>query len=85
MYLFSDRGTPASIRGVNAYSGHTYKLTKEEGSFHYVKFKFKPNAGVMTLTNDDAMRLAGEDPEYHTADLYNAIAVGNFPSWTLYI
>lgn len=29
MHLFSDRGTPASLRHINAYSGHTYKFTKE--------------------------------------------------------
>lgn len=29
MHLFSDRGTPASLRHMNAYSGHTYKFTKE--------------------------------------------------------
>lgn len=27
LHLFSDRGTPASLRHMNAYSGHTYKLT----------------------------------------------------------
>ena len=29
MHLFNDRGTPASLRNINAYSGHTYKFTKE--------------------------------------------------------
>lgn len=29
IHLFSDRGTPASLRYMNAYSGHTYKFTKE--------------------------------------------------------
>lgn len=29
--------------------------------------------------------MAGENPDYATQDLYNAIASGNFPSWTLYI
>jgi len=28
MILFSDRGTPESVRYMNAYSGHTYKFTK---------------------------------------------------------
>lgn len=29
MHLFSDRGTPASLRHMPAYSGHTYKFTRE--------------------------------------------------------
>lgn len=28
MHLFSDRGTPASLRHTDAFSGHTYKFTK---------------------------------------------------------
>lgn len=34
MHLFSDRGTPASLRHMNAYSGHTYKFTKEVCHYH---------------------------------------------------
>jgi len=85
MHIFSDRGTPKSVRHVNGYSGHTYKLTKPDRTFHYVKFHFKSNQGNETLTNDEAARLAGQDPDNHAADLYNAIEAGNFPSWTLHI
>jgi catalase len=85
MILFSDRGTPASVRHINGYSGHTYKLTKEDGSFVYVKFHFKTNQGVKTLTNDESVKMAGEDPDHHTADLYNSIKKGDYPSWTVYI
>jgi catalase len=31
------------------------------------------------------MNLTATDPDYAIRDLYNAIAEGNFPSWTLYI
>ena len=85
MILFSDRGTPKSVRHVNGYSGHTYKLTKPDGTFHYVKFHFKSNQGNDTLTDAQAKRLAGENPDSHAADLHDAIEAGNFPSWTLYI
>jgi catalase len=85
MFLFSDRGTPASVRHVNGYSGHTYKLTKEDGSFVYAKFHFKTDQGVKTVTNDESVKLAGEDSDHHTADLYNSIKNGDFPSWSVYI
>lgn len=29
--------------------------------------------------------VAGEQPDFHTADLCNAIAAEDFPSWTLHI
>ncbi|KAH7015813.1 catalase-like domain-containing protein [Ilyonectria destructans] len=85
MMLFSDRGTPKSVRYVNGYSGHTYKLTKKDGSFSYVKIHFKSNQGNDTVTDAEATRLAGQDPDNHTADLWNAIESGNFPTWTAYL
>jgi catalase len=37
------------------------------------------------LNVSDADRIAGTDPEYAIRDLYNAIASGSPPSWTVYI
>ncbi|KAK4142886.1 catalase-domain-containing protein [Dichotomopilus funicola] len=85
MLLYSNRGTPQSVRHVNGYSGHTYKLTKPDGTFHYVKFHFKTNQGTDTLTEQEADKLAGEDPDFHKRDMWDNIAKGNYPSWTLYI
>ncbi|KAF6812973.1 Catalase 1, partial [Colletotrichum musicola] len=36
------------------------------------------------LTQDEAVKLAGEDPDAHTADLYDSIARGDFPSWNVF-
>lgn len=33
MHILSDRGTPASLRHIHGFSGHTYKFTKPVGSF----------------------------------------------------
>jgi hypothetical protein len=35
MLLFSSRGLPSSLRQINSYSGHTYKLTKEVRMYTY--------------------------------------------------
>jgi len=82
MHLFSDRGTPASFRHMNGYSGHVYKFVKADGTFNYVQIHFKADGGTKTLTNDEAGKLAGEAPDYLTKDLFDNIAEGNFPSWT---
>ncbi|TQN63574.1 Catalase, partial [Colletotrichum shisoi] len=55
-----------------------------DGTFHYVKIHIKTNQGVQNLSQDEAVRLAGENPDYHTADLYKAIEAGEFPSWTVF-
>jgi len=84
MHLFSDRGTPASLRHMHAFSGHTYKFTKEDGTFNYVKIHIKTDQGVKTFTDEEAIDMAGKNPNHNTEDLYNAIEAGNFPTWTIY-
>nr|AZL94735.1 catalase HPII [Nephromyces sp. MMRI]AZL94737.1 catalase HPII [Nephromyces sp. MMRI] len=46
---------------------------------------FKTDQGNKSLNGEEAKKLASEDPDYATRDLYNAIASGNFPSWTFYV
>lgn len=83
MFLFSDRGLPKTLRNINGYSNHTYKFTKADGSFHYVKIHLIADAGIATLTNSEATPLTATQPEYHALDLQSAIDAGNFPTWTV--
>lgn len=83
--LFSDRGTPASYREMNGYSGHTYKWSNSKGDWHYVQVHFITDQGIKTLTNEEAGELAGSNPDHAQEDLFKNIAAGNFPSWTCYI
>jgi len=90
MQLFGGRGIPASVRHVNGFGNHTFKFGKTnppdaDGSFVYVKIHFKPKDGVKNLDPQEALRLAGIDPDYHVVDLFNAIERGEFPVWTMYI
>lgn len=85
MFLFTDRGTPYSYRYQNTYSGHTFKFTKQDGSFKYVKLHFISNQGNKTLTRDEAASIGGQNPDHATEDLFNAIEDGDYPSWTLKI
>ncbi|KAI1928468.1 catalase A [Ophidiomyces ophidiicola] len=85
MHLFSDRGTPASLRHINAYSGHTYKFTKEDGSFRYVKIHIKTTIGVKNFDRQTATKIAGENPDYLVEDLFHAIETGNYPQWDVFV
>lgn len=84
MQLFSDRGTPYSFRHMQGYSGHTYKFVKDDGSFKYVQIHVKSDQGVKNFTGEEALKMAGENPDWHTQDLYDAIQRGEHPSWTVY-
>ena len=79
--LFSDRGTPRTFRHMNGYSSHTFKWYNAQGECFWVQYHFKTLQGIENLTREEATRLAGEDPNHATCDLFGAIDSGRFPSW----
>ncbi|MET8431973.1 catalase [Streptomyces sp900116325] len=84
-WLMGDRGIPASYRHMNGYGSHTYQWTNHEGEAFFVKYHFKTNQGVRSLSSDQAAELAGRDGNSHQTDLLQAIERGVNPSWTLYV
>jgi catalase len=82
-WLFGDRGIPASYRNMDGFGSHTFQWQNAAGEAVWVKYHFKTNQGIRCLTAEDAARIAGENPDYHHADLRNAIEAADFPSWTL--
>lgn len=84
-YLMGDRGIPKTWREMNGYSSHTYSLINAEGEKFWVKFHFHTDLGDgnACFTQDDADKMAGKDGDFHRRDLFNAIARGDHPSWTL--
>lgn len=84
-WLMGDRGIPATWRHMHGYGSHTFKWTNAEGEGVWIKYHFRTEQGVKCLTNEVATKLAGENPDYHTEDLFNAIEKGDFPAWKLYV
>ena len=81
--LMSDRGIPATLRHMHGFGSHTFKWVNAEGQGVWVKYHFKTEQGVKNLDVDLAAKLAGENPDYHTEDLFHAIENGDFPAWRL--
>ncbi len=81
--LMSDRGIPATFRHMHGFGSHTFKWVNAEGQAVWVKYHFKTEQGIENLDVDLAAKLAGENPDYHTEDLFNAIDKGDFPAWRL--
>jgi catalase len=79
--LFSDRGTPKGLRHMNGYSSHTFKWYNEKGEYFWVQYHFKTEQGIENFTRQEATRMAGENADYATRDLYEAIAKGDYPAW----
>jgi catalase len=83
--LFSDRGTPKDYRHMDGFSSHTFSLINAAGERVWVKFHFKTMQGIANHSAEEAVRLAGENPDQATEDLSAAIAQGDFPRWRLYV
>jgi catalase len=84
-WLMGDRGLPKTWRNMNGYSSHTYMWANAGGERYWVKYHFKTDQGVAHLTEAEGHEIAGQDPDHHIKDLYEAIKSGNHPSWTLYV
>lgn len=85
LLMFSDRGIPDGYRHMNGYGAHTFQLVNKNGISHWAKFHYETNQGIQNLPVKTANELLGSEPDYSIRDLYNAIAKGDHPSWTLCI
>lgn len=83
LYVFSDLGTPASYRQMNGFGVNTFRLVNEKNENFFVKFNWRVDQELKNMTAGEATEMAGENPDYLIQDLYDSIALNNFPSWTL--
>jgi catalase len=70
---------------MEGFGVNTYKWINAEGKAVYVKYHWKPKAGIETIDRHEATRLAGEDPDIATRDLYETIASGKTAEYELYV
>ncbi len=83
MWAMSDRGIPRSLRMMQGFGIHTFRLVNAEGKSTYVKFHWTPPLGVHSVLWDEAQKISGKDPDFHRRDLWDAIEMGNYPEFEL--
>ncbi|MDY6917363.1 MAG: catalase [Chloroflexota bacterium] len=83
IWLFSDRGTVKSYRKMEGFGVNTYKWVNKDGKAAYVKYHWKPVEGIETIDRHESARLAGEDPDIATRDLWDTIASGGTAEYKL--
>ncbi|RPB25228.1 catalase-domain-containing protein [Terfezia boudieri ATCC MYA-4762] len=81
MWAMSDRAIPRSFRMMQGFGVNTFTLLNAQGQRHFVKFVWTPELGVHSLVWDEALKLGGQDPDFHRKDLYEAIEAGSYPKW----
>ena len=82
-YVMGARGLPRTWRHMNGYGSHTYLWINAAGEKSWVKYHFHTRQGMQFFDNAQAAEMAGRDAEFHRRDLFEAIARGEHPKWTL--
>ncbi len=83
MWAMSDRTIPRSLRTMEGFGIHTFRMVNAKGKSTFVKFHWKPKQGVASTIWDEAVKIAGADPDFQRRDLFESIDRGDFPEWEL--
>jgi catalase len=83
IWAMSDRTLPRSLRMMEGFGIHTFRLVNAAGKSTFVKFHWKPKLGMQSTLWDEALKLQAADNDYHRRDLFESIAAGAFPEWEL--
>ena len=83
MWQMSDRTIPRSVRMMEGFGVHSFRLVNAKGTSTFVKFHWKPVLGIQSVVWDEAVKINGADPDYHRRDLYTSIRDGEYPAWDL--
>jgi len=83
MWIMSDRTLPRSLRMIEGFGIHSFRLLNAAGESTFVKFHWRPKLGLQSTIWDETVKIAGADPDFHRRDMFEAISAGDFPEWEL--
>ncbi len=83
MWIMSDRTLPRSLRMMEGFGIHSFRLVNAKGQSTFVKFHWRPKLGLQSTVWDETVKIAGADPDFHRRDLFEAIQAGKPPAWEL--
>lgn len=83
VWAMSDRAIPRDLSKIEGFGIHTFRMINAAGKSTFVKFHWRPKNGLQSTTWDEAVKIAGADPDFHRRSLFEAIGRGDFPEWEL--
>jgi catalase len=81
MWIMSDRTLPRSLRMIEGFGVHSFRLINDAGKSTFVKFHWRPKLGLQSTIWDETVKISGADQDFHRRDMFEAIEAGNFPEW----
>ena len=82
-FLFSPRGIPKNYRTQEGFGVNTYKMVNADGTGVLVKYHWKTQQGIESLTQEQANAVQATDLGHASKDLFDAIENGDYPQWEL--
>ena len=83
LWVMSDRALPRSLRMMEGFGVHSFRLVNAEGKWCFVKFHWKPMLGTHSVAWEEAQQISGKDQDFHRRDLWANIEGGAYPEWEL--
>ena len=74
-------GVPRSLRHMDGWGVHTYRLVTNEGSTKLIKWHWTSLQGKASFLWEEAQAVGGKNSDFHRQDLWNAIDAGIYPEW----
>ena len=81
MWIMSDRTLPRSLRMIEGFGVHSFRLINAAGEATFVKFHWQPKLGLQSTVWDEACKIAGADPDFHRRELFEALSFGGTAEW----
>ncbi|MGD0714670.1 MAG: catalase [Gaiellaceae bacterium] len=82
-WLFSPRGIPKNYRTMDGFGVNTYKFVNAAGEAVLVKYHWKTQQGIESLTQEQANAIQATELGHASKDLFEAIERGDHPRWEL--
>jgi catalase len=83
MWVMSDRTLPRSLRMMEGFGVHSFRLLNAEGDSTFVKFHWRPRLGMQSTVWDETVKIAGADPDFHRREFFEALDAGDVAEWDL--
>jgi catalase len=82
-FVFGPRGIPKDYRHMDGFGVNTYKMVNAAGQAVLVKYHWKTQQGLESLTQAEADAIQATELGHASKDLYEAIERGEHPRWEL--
>ena len=81
MWIMSDRTLARSLRMIEGFGVHSFRLIDAQGNPTFVKFHWRPKLGMQSTVWDETVKIAGADPDFHRRELFEALGAGEVAEW----